>query len=307
METRLSSPPGRRFEEYLPPVCRHIQQYTSRRLTYPSDSLKAMLGIFNHLASSQNPGYHYWGIPILIEKTASSATQGFVAGLCWTGSAKERVRRPAFPSWSWCGWDHAPDGVRYYHNNLSSYRQYVQDLKIAQTSGTYTWESIWSFISAQEATQISVMKLNHDVVGSPQLCMIGRVVHFHTSVHRDEFLDLAFASRQSSAKANLGSVTVWMDVAPTEVTAYTAVLLRSSQHQHGRSISYWFLLLRKVTMPLDGGESEHSEATKIVPGITQYATFDRVGSFRVRIDQRTKQFEELDWHTQSQWEEIIIC
>lgn len=43
----------------LPPIYSHIQAYTTRQLTYPSDSLKAMLGIFHHLERSQNPVHHY--------------------------------------------------------------------------------------------------------------------------------------------------------------------------------------------------------------------------------------------------------
>lgn len=100
------------YDNSMAPIWRHIQAYTRRHLTYRSDFLKGILGIFHHLQrSSQGPVICYWGIPILLSKPSSSAITGFVRGLCWKTQGKKGVRRPAFPSWSWCGWDHAPKGV----------------------------------------------------------------------------------------------------------------------------------------------------------------------------------------------------
>lgn len=100
-----------------------VAQYTRRKLTYQSDVLNAMLGIFRMYATlERSPIYHVCGVPILPRSgsrlpgpqnfvasndggsdNAGVALAGFVSGLCWTLYSMG-VRRPGFPSWSWTGW-----------------------------------------------------------------------------------------------------------------------------------------------------------------------------------------------------------
>ncbi|KAF5013882.1 hypothetical protein FDECE_131 [Fusarium decemcellulare] len=90
--------------------------YSTRKLSLPSDTLNAMLGILNLLAQhKKRPIYHLCGVPILrfddidfdsnsdTEVTAPAALGGFLNGLCWR-LQEPTHRQPGFPSWSWTGW-----------------------------------------------------------------------------------------------------------------------------------------------------------------------------------------------------------
>jgi len=94
-------------------IYQDIREYTKKSLTYSSDSLKAILGIFHHLSFSSPPVHHYWGIPMVRYEGNEDSTANFIFGLCWQlhGHNRSRLRRQAFPSWSWCGWENAPQGV----------------------------------------------------------------------------------------------------------------------------------------------------------------------------------------------------
>ncbi|KAK4100522.1 hypothetical protein N658DRAFT_507800 [Parathielavia hyrcaniae] len=98
------------FREFLVLVV----SYTSRNLTFDSDSIRAFAGIIRHMNSHKSYIGHLMGIPYV---SLASGSQGLVdyviAGLCWRhlasrwrGSAAMAVprRRNAFPSWSWAGW-----------------------------------------------------------------------------------------------------------------------------------------------------------------------------------------------------------
>lgn len=106
-----------------------LTSYTTRRLTYQSDALNAMLGILQAFAQRKRyPVYNLCGVPVLCatnalgfepwsrpvldlsairsrggDVVASVALAGFVTGLCWNLSGMAD-RRPEFPSWSWTGW-----------------------------------------------------------------------------------------------------------------------------------------------------------------------------------------------------------
>jgi hypothetical protein len=101
-----------------------------RDLTYPSDILKAMNGLFRSFANTSHAWRQYWGLPVSLtayglhesEDDCSQYTQNqklLVAvsfGLSWfkfSHSAyitmPDASRRHGFPSWSWCGWTGAPN------------------------------------------------------------------------------------------------------------------------------------------------------------------------------------------------------
>ncbi|KAI0381975.1 HET-domain-containing protein [Hypomontagnella monticulosa] len=95
----------------------YISDYSKRKLTYDSDYLNGILGIFGHLAELEYPLFHLFGVPIfprLIGKPGSSAdvryksveknsAVGLMIGLSWRTVGRRR-REPKFPSWSWAGW-----------------------------------------------------------------------------------------------------------------------------------------------------------------------------------------------------------
>jgi hypothetical protein len=88
---------------------RNISEYYNKNLSYPSDVLNAMEGIFKSF--QQQPAkravYNISGIPII-----PSAVQGFqnalptlpfLTNLFWYHTSPG-LRREPFPSWSWSGW-----------------------------------------------------------------------------------------------------------------------------------------------------------------------------------------------------------
>ncbi|KAK4112976.1 HET-domain-containing protein, partial [Canariomyces notabilis] len=79
-----------------------VSNYTRRRLTYQSDILNAMLGIFGTFFSSEI--HHLCGIPLQprddpTDETLGTVAESLVNGLRWDLSSPGH-RRPGFPSWS---------------------------------------------------------------------------------------------------------------------------------------------------------------------------------------------------------------
>ncbi|OCK86400.1 HET-domain-containing protein [Lepidopterella palustris CBS 459.81] len=102
------------------PLTSHIQKYSEKSLTYQSDILRGMLGIFRAFNRSVNPIHHIWGVPIEFDMDLTNWKQqpsvrrqysaypwklsaSFARGLCWS-LQYPASRRPEFPSWSWTGW-----------------------------------------------------------------------------------------------------------------------------------------------------------------------------------------------------------
>jgi hypothetical protein len=74
-------------------------EFSKRKLSYDSDVLNAMLGIFNSLKGSKGKLIrNLYGMPV------KEGSKGLVLALCWYHSEPAR-RRDGFPSWSWAGWD----------------------------------------------------------------------------------------------------------------------------------------------------------------------------------------------------------
>ncbi|KAK0110239.1 hypothetical protein ONS96_001861 [Cadophora gregata f. sp. sojae] len=84
-----------------------IAEYTTRSLTYESDTLSAFLGVLRQVAAPGCTVSHIWGVPVLWSSPEWSSMEGFATGLCWVGffpTTQFLERRPGFPSWSWAGW-----------------------------------------------------------------------------------------------------------------------------------------------------------------------------------------------------------
>jgi hypothetical protein len=73
-----------------------VYNYTARQMTNDSDSLNAFLGIVAYLRKSWFPSGLTWGMPLA----------DFPQALRWYHPRWVKARRrPAFPSWSWTGWE----------------------------------------------------------------------------------------------------------------------------------------------------------------------------------------------------------
>jgi hypothetical protein len=84
-----------------------IRINSARDLTYDSDALRAMAGIFRVYEEGACPVYNIQGLPIVprTDSTSSVEVMDFVNGLCWSHVEPHKARRrKEFPSWTWAGW-----------------------------------------------------------------------------------------------------------------------------------------------------------------------------------------------------------
>lgn len=88
----------------------HAAEYYQRDLSYPSDALNAMQGIFRSFEEQleKRKVYNVVGIPILPQRVQGLAVQtplhSLLTGLFWY-HLEPGQRRVQFPSWSWAGWE----------------------------------------------------------------------------------------------------------------------------------------------------------------------------------------------------------
>jgi hypothetical protein len=95
-----------------------IEAYSSKTLSYESNILNAIMGIFRTFESGKNPIFTFCGVPILLPMSITgkpierSLEAGFVTALYWKPDVSCRTKiipRPGFPSWSWTGWHQKVD------------------------------------------------------------------------------------------------------------------------------------------------------------------------------------------------------
>jgi hypothetical protein len=88
---------------------RNVSEYYSRNLSYPSDALNAMEGIFKSFREqpAKRAVYNISGIPIIpsaaVKFNNAPPTLPFLTNLFWHHT-QPGIRRSSFPSWSWSGW-----------------------------------------------------------------------------------------------------------------------------------------------------------------------------------------------------------
>lgn len=95
-----------------------IAEYTSRSLTFESDTIDAFLGALKHFRNPNSSLSHVWGVPVLWSAKKWTAMEGFVTGLCWIGTfptTQAIERRIGFPSWSWAGWKWKISAKSYFY------------------------------------------------------------------------------------------------------------------------------------------------------------------------------------------------
>jgi hypothetical protein len=128
----------------------HISLYTCRKLSYPSDILNALHGLFSSLATAKNPSKQLGGIPTTSAGYASlfgfsnSDDEGcslrtlhaiFGHGLTWDGGGTRTAKRRAgFPSWSWSGWE-SPVGWPNLRDDLQVASQHRVHFALVKLDG----------------------------------------------------------------------------------------------------------------------------------------------------------------------------
>ena len=83
-----------------------ISDFANRDLTYDSDAINAMEGIFSLFKSMSPSVDHLCGLPIFSSSSfrgSVSATTRLAAALAWN-TTPGFSRRQVFPSWTWTGW-----------------------------------------------------------------------------------------------------------------------------------------------------------------------------------------------------------
>ncbi|RDL40215.1 uncharacterized protein BP5553_00194 [Venustampulla echinocandica] len=96
-------------------IISYIHEFSRRELTFPSDALNAMQGIFSHFEKAKAPVYQMMGVVIpspaaMLEYSRGpphpqwSPANSLAMGLTWYWKKPGR-RRKGFPSWSWAGWE----------------------------------------------------------------------------------------------------------------------------------------------------------------------------------------------------------
>lgn len=82
-----------------------IQEYSTRELSRPSDSLNAILGVLSYYAKgSANRESPYLQLPWGLMAYKGAKKNSFDLPCFWHHKKKLPTRRPDFPSWSWLGW-----------------------------------------------------------------------------------------------------------------------------------------------------------------------------------------------------------
>ncbi|KAK0099686.1 hypothetical protein ONS96_008183 [Cadophora gregata f. sp. sojae] len=127
-KARVEVPPGafttKSIGDYPWRIMQSVSDFSARQLTYQSDALNAIQGIFRAFEKSPYPTYQLMGVPIMSSYIISGTSdpvvstisrypdEGFMIGLLWFhrhSRPEADLRRQCFPSWSWAGWNGQPE------------------------------------------------------------------------------------------------------------------------------------------------------------------------------------------------------
>lgn len=110
-----------------------INDYATRDLTYPSDSLEAFLGVLNDWQSqwwSHLSVFPFGGGDVLGWFPPSNIFL-FLHGLFWCCEGASLIRVPTIPSWSWAGWrGFARRGVPFGKFNITDWAGMSTDIDV---------------------------------------------------------------------------------------------------------------------------------------------------------------------------------
>ena len=118
-------------------ILQHILAYSKRELSWESDALNAIAGIFKVLRRQSTPLYHINGVPLLNQHpvnlgnsygTMELRSEQLAFGLNWGPvMTLSGPRRQGFPSWSWTGWK----SMALWDSDEWSWDYFIPDLKFA--------------------------------------------------------------------------------------------------------------------------------------------------------------------------------
>lgn len=90
----------------------HIEKFSQRELTWETDSLNAIAGIFHSFETGDGSVHRFWGMPIALNwqiffSSVEDTLSGFTHVLLWSHDTDSTNRTPrrivGVPSWSWAG------------------------------------------------------------------------------------------------------------------------------------------------------------------------------------------------------------
>lgn len=110
-----------------------IEEYTRRHLTYPSDSLRAFLGVLRAFEKLRPPARHLWGVPFVFGE--DGRVRQLAQGLLWKSQSCRLRRVRGIPSWSWAGWE----------GWASQQQQQRQGGEPEEEDGSRTDHSVWMY------------------------------------------------------------------------------------------------------------------------------------------------------------------
>lgn len=94
-------------------IMTHIEKFSQRELTWGTDTLNAMAGIFHSFETREGSVHRFWGMPIILDwqdpcSSVEDTLSRFAQVLLWshdTDNTKRTPRRIAgIPNWTWAGW-----------------------------------------------------------------------------------------------------------------------------------------------------------------------------------------------------------
>jgi hypothetical protein len=103
---KFNSPQIQTYNDVLAHICNLIVSYSQRHLSYDSDRLRAMAGIFRVYEEGAHPCYNIQGLSLVIHRgsTLSKAIM-FMDALSWEQWKYDGThRKKQFPSWTWASW-----------------------------------------------------------------------------------------------------------------------------------------------------------------------------------------------------------
>lgn len=108
----------------------HIALINSRDISYETDRVNAIVGIFGHMQDKGVLVGHLSGVPILRESSKegymdNSWEEGFLYGIAWS-MCSIKGRRTEFPSWSWAGWKCSEWDIANYHVRDENIRIWIE-------------------------------------------------------------------------------------------------------------------------------------------------------------------------------------
>ncbi|OAG41544.1 hypothetical protein AYO21_04246 [Fonsecaea monophora] len=137
-----------------------LNEYSRRQLSFPSDVIQAMQGLFNVMARAKVL-YQYMGVllpAVVAQEDAPSDDGALQYSFLWFHIATS-TRRPGFPSWSWAGWSGEVAylelrGVQHWYH--PTFQAESMDASVELANGTLVpWKEFRRLIVADRLPPLS--------------------------------------------------------------------------------------------------------------------------------------------------------